>query len=101
MPLSVLTGHPGFEYWANPGNPEEGFITWQSNGQPSYTLGANAVGPDTGDDGSMVGQRRIPEEPMVNFSHLSYEHVLTMSYSPLCSILPSQVSKPLTLVDPC
>ncbi|PSR72683.1 hypothetical protein PHLCEN_2v11457 [Hermanssonia centrifuga] len=54
----------GFEYWANPGNPEEGFITWQSNGQPSYTLGANAVGPDTGDDGSMVGQRRIPEEPM-------------------------------------
>ncbi|KAI0090615.1 beta-glucan synthesis-associated [Irpex rosettiformis] len=54
----------GFEYWANPDKPEDGFITWQSNGQPSYRIGASAVGPDQGQGGSMVGQRRIPEEPM-------------------------------------
>ena len=55
----------GFEYWANPDDPSEGFITWMSNGQPTYRLGAAAVGPDMGINGSMVGQRRIPEEPMV------------------------------------
>ncbi|KAJ3552544.1 hypothetical protein NM688_g4097 [Phlebia brevispora] len=54
----------GFEYWANPDDPSEGFITWMSNGQPTYRLGAAAVGPDMGINGSMVGQRRIPEEPM-------------------------------------
>lgn len=54
----------GFEYWADPDNPQDGFITWQSNGLPSYRLGASAVGPDMGPNGSMVGQRRIPEEPM-------------------------------------
>ncbi|EKM53338.1 glycoside hydrolase family 16 protein [Phanerochaete carnosa HHB-10118-sp] len=54
----------GFEYWADPDNPEDGFITWQTDGQPSYRLGATAVGPDMGANGSMVGQRRIAEEPM-------------------------------------
>ncbi|GJE91332.1 glycoside hydrolase family 16 protein [Phanerochaete sordida] len=54
----------GFEYWADPANPQDGFITWQSDGKPSYRLGAGAVGPDMGLNGSMVGQRRIPEEPM-------------------------------------
>lgn len=56
----------GFEYWSDPDNPEDGFITWQSDGVPSYRLGANSVGPDMGVNGSMVGQRRIPEEPMVS-----------------------------------
>lgn len=54
----------GFEYWANPSNPSEGFITWASNGQQSARLGATAVGPDQGPGGSGVGQRLIPEEPM-------------------------------------
>ncbi|KAI0687091.1 beta-glucan synthesis-associated [Cytidiella melzeri] len=54
----------GFEYWADPDKPEDGFITWQTNGQPSYRLGAAAVGPDQGDGSAMIGQRRIPEEPM-------------------------------------
>ncbi|KIP01971.1 glycoside hydrolase family 16 protein [Phlebiopsis gigantea 11061_1 CR5-6] len=54
----------GFEYWSDPSNPGDGFITWQTDGQPSYRLGAAAVGPDQGDGGSMVGQRRISEEPM-------------------------------------
>lgn len=55
----------GFEYWTDPDNPSEGFITWQSNGQPTYRLGASSVGPDQGDESAQIGQRRIPEEPMV------------------------------------
>ena len=35
------------------------------NNTATTTVGAEAVGPDTGDDGSQVGQRLIPEEPMV------------------------------------
>ncbi|KAI0071689.1 beta-glucan synthesis-associated [Panus rudis PR-1116 ss-1] len=54
----------GFEYWANPDNRDEGFITWQSDGKPTVRMGASAVGPDQGEDGSGVGQRLIPEEPM-------------------------------------
>ncbi|PIL27407.1 hypothetical protein GSI_10555 [Ganoderma sinense ZZ0214-1] len=54
----------GFEYWANPSNRNEGFITWQSNGQPTYRIGASAMGPDQGTGGSQVGARLIPEEPM-------------------------------------
>ncbi|KAK7691618.1 hypothetical protein QCA50_005017 [Cerrena zonata] len=54
----------GFEYWANPSKPEEGFITWQTDGQPSVRMGASAVGADQGTDGSGVSKRLIPEEPM-------------------------------------
>ena len=57
----------GFEYWAEPSAPENGFITWMVNGNPSHRVGATAVGPDQGPDGSGVGQRLIPEEPMVSF----------------------------------
>lgn len=59
---------PGFEYWANPSKPEEGFITWQTDGQPSVRMGASAVGADQGADGSGVSKRLIPEEPMVRLS---------------------------------
>ncbi|CAL1711204.1 unnamed protein product [Somion occarium] len=54
----------GFEYWANPSKPDEGFITWQVDGTPSITMGASAVGADQGDGGSGVSKRLIPEEPM-------------------------------------
>lgn len=57
----------GFEYWAEPSAPEQGFITWMVDGTPSYRLGADAMGPDQGSDGSGVGRRLIPEEPMVGF----------------------------------
>ncbi len=55
----------GFEYWANPKNPDEGFITWQTEGKPRVTMGASAVGADQGTDGAMISKRLIPEEPMV------------------------------------
>ncbi|KAF5372313.1 hypothetical protein D9615_009226 [Tricholomella constricta] len=54
----------GFEYWANPKNVQEGYITWQVDGVQSHRVGAGAVGPDQGVGGSGVGQRLIPEEPM-------------------------------------
>lgn len=57
----------GFEYWANPKNPDEGFITWQTEGKPRVTMGASAVGADQGVGGSMISKRLIPEEPMVRF----------------------------------
>ncbi|KAI0055424.1 beta-glucan synthesis-associated, partial [Artomyces pyxidatus] len=70
LPADIFTGSGkqfytfGFEYNAVPSNPSEGYITWQMAGQPTVRLGGSAVGPDTGPDGSGVGQRLIPEEPM-------------------------------------
>lgn len=55
----------GFEYWAEPTSPENGFITWMVNGNPSHRVGADAMGPDQGPDGTGIGRRLIPEEPMV------------------------------------
>ncbi|KAF8624603.1 hypothetical protein AX17_007096 [Amanita inopinata Kibby_2008] len=54
----------GFEYWSDPKNRDQGFVTWQVDGTPSYRLGASAVPPDQGDGGTGVGQRLVPEEPM-------------------------------------
>jgi len=52
----------GLEYWADPDAPENGFITWMVNGNPSHRVAADAMGPDP--DGTGVGRRLIPEEPM-------------------------------------
>jgi len=56
----------GFEYWADPANRDDGFITWQSAGEKSARMGASAVGPNNQnpETDAMVGQRLIPEEPM-------------------------------------
>ncbi|KAG6898818.1 hypothetical protein C0993_003928, partial [Termitomyces sp. T159_Od127] len=64
LPLSYANFFPGFEYWGNPKNPDEGYITWQVDGVQSHRLGAAAVAPDQGPTGSGVGQRLIPVEPM-------------------------------------
>ena len=66
----------GFEYFANPKSRSDGFITWQMNGKPTVKMGAGAVGPDQGPDGSGVGARLIPEEPMVRSYHLFTLHLL-------------------------
>jgi hypothetical protein len=60
----------GFEYFANPKSRSDGFITWQMDNAPTIKMGAAAVGPDQGTDGSGVDQRLIPEEPMVRLYHL-------------------------------
>jgi len=54
----------GFEYFANPSARSEGYIIWQMDGTRTVSMGAGAVGPDQGPDGSGVSQRLIPEEPM-------------------------------------
>ena len=47
------------------------------------------MGPDQGDGGSMVGQRRIPEEPMVRVFQAS---VITLPHLTLpCALLQSIV----------
>jgi len=65
----------GFEYWAEPSARERGFITWMVDGKPSHRVGADAMGPDQGPDGSGVGRRIIPEEPMVSFGGCPLTHV--------------------------
>ncbi|KAF8886596.1 beta-glucan synthesis-associated [Gymnopilus junonius] len=54
----------GFEYWSDPKNRGDGFITWQADGQKTYEIWPPAVGADQGTNGSGVGPRLIPEEPM-------------------------------------
>jgi len=51
----------GYEWWSNPSNRDEGYITWYSQGQKSWTMTSKAIGPDPI---SQVDQRLIPEEPM-------------------------------------
>ncbi|KAI0002450.1 concanavalin A-like lectin/glucanase [Russula compacta] len=54
----------GFEYLASPQARSEGFITWQMDNTRTIRMGAGAVGPGQGPDGSGVSQRLISEEPM-------------------------------------
>ncbi|TFK73610.1 glycoside hydrolase family 16 protein [Pluteus cervinus] len=51
----------GYEWWSNPSRREEGYITWFSNNEPTWTVHASAIGADTV---SKVSDRLIPEEPM-------------------------------------
>ncbi|TFK68584.1 SKN1-domain-containing protein, partial [Pluteus cervinus] len=52
------------EYWADPNNPQGGYVECPHRTEFSHGVSAPAVGPDTGDGGSGIGQRLIPEEPM-------------------------------------
>lgn len=54
----------GFEYYANPKDRDNSFVTWQIDGKPTVTFKPGATGPDKGPGGSMVGQRIVPEEPL-------------------------------------
>ncbi|KAF9219112.1 beta-glucan synthesis-associated [Gyrodon lividus] len=54
----------GFEYWSDPKSPSDGYITWQTAGVPAARLGAGAMGPDQGTNGTGVSQRLISLEPM-------------------------------------
>lgn len=56
----------GYELWADPNHRSSGYITWYSNGKPSWQITSATVGPDPT---SEVNQRLIPEEPMVRFSY--------------------------------
>jgi hypothetical protein len=52
-----------FEWWSDPNNRNDGYVTWYSGGQTSWTATAASVGPNPITE---VSQRLIAEEPMVN-----------------------------------
>lgn len=52
----------GVEWWSNPSNREEGYITWLQGGSPMWTMNAAAIGPDKA---AQISSRLISEEPMV------------------------------------
>ena len=54
----------GYEYWSNPSSRGDGYITWFSEGQETWRITPNSVGPDSV---ARIQQRIIPEEPMVCF----------------------------------
>ena len=61
----------GLEWWSDMKNRGDGYISWFSEGQKSWTITSGSIGADPV---SQVSQRLIPEEPMVchpgNFSAL-------------------------------
>ncbi len=52
----------GFEWWSDFNRRSDGYITWYYNEQPTWTVTAATVGPNSA---SQVSQRLISEEPMV------------------------------------
>ncbi|EJF56666.1 glycoside hydrolase family 16 protein [Dichomitus squalens LYAD-421 SS1] len=51
----------GYEWWSNSKNRDEGFVTWVANGQKTWTMTADTIGPDSTTE---ISARMIPEEPM-------------------------------------
>ncbi|KAJ8454577.1 hypothetical protein ONZ51_g12947 [Trametes cubensis] len=51
----------GFEWWSDPNNRQDGYITWFADGQPSWKMTAATIGPDANTE---ISQRLVPEEPM-------------------------------------
>jgi hypothetical protein len=62
----------GYEWWSDPGDRSNGYITWYSNGAQTWTVTAASIGLDPI---SQVSQRLIPEEPMVNSSSFSLAYM--------------------------
>ena len=57
----------GFEWWSNPSNRGEGYITWFSNSSRTWTMTSGTIGPDST---TQISQRLISEEPMVSCATL-------------------------------
>lgn len=56
-------GSYGYEWFFDQNDRSNGYITWYSDGVPSWSINQEAVGPDST---AQIGQRLIPEEPMVS-----------------------------------
>ena len=52
----------GFEWWSDPNNRQNGYVTWQAGGAVTYTAPAAML---QGDSASEISDRIMPEEPMV------------------------------------
>jgi len=78
----------GFEYHPD---RENGYITWQANGQPAWTITSSAIGPDAD---AQISNRLISEEPMsivlnfgfsnafqrINFADIQFPAVFAIDY---------------------
>ncbi|GAA5855464.1 hypothetical protein JCM5353_002319 [Sporobolomyces roseus] len=83
-------GFSTYGWESNPGE-NDGYVTWQTDGEPNWTLNAGAVGPNAR---SGVGQRLISEEPMsiilnlgisdsfqrINYAELVYPGKMLIDY---------------------
>ncbi|KAJ6557272.1 glycoside hydrolase family 16 protein [Mycena vulgaris] len=81
----------GFEYWSDPNNRDDGYITWVSDGVQSWTMEAAAIGADSAVE---ISQRLIPEEPMYlilnlgmspsfqaqDFMHMTFPNQMLVDY---------------------
>lgn len=52
----------GYELWSDPSHRDQGYVTWSVGTDKTWTLNAEAIGPDPD---TKVSQRLISEEPMV------------------------------------
>lgn len=59
----------GYEYWSNPSRRQDGYITWYSEGQETWTITPNSVGADST---ARISGRLIPEEPMVGLFSIAH-----------------------------
>lgn len=53
-----------FEWWSDPSNRNDGYITWFVNGQHTWSVTAASI---AGDPQTEISSRVIPEEPMVRW----------------------------------
>ncbi|KAJ7066571.1 glycoside hydrolase family 16 protein [Mycena amicta] len=81
----------GYEWYSNPSKRDEGYITWISSGTESWTVTADAIGPD---EAVEISQRLIPEEPMYlilnlgmspgfqaqDFKHMTFPNKMFIDY---------------------
>lgn len=94
-------GTYGFEYWSNPANRPEGYVVWYSQGQQSWRITADSIGPDTV---SQVSSRIISEEPMVRylfiilypFAPFSPSYSSTSLYVALADLFPGHSARHVT-----
>lgn len=50
-----------FEWWSDPKNRDDGYVSWFSNGQKTWTMTPATIGADPV---SQISGRIVPEEPM-------------------------------------
>lgn len=62
----------GYEHFANPSSPGDGFISWSMGGSEVFKMTAAAL---VADRKTLVSNRLVPEEPMVRVSYLDMETI--------------------------
>lgn len=60
----------GYEHFANPSSPTDGFISWSMGGSEVFKMTGAAL---VADSKTLVSNRLVPEEPMVRVSYLDTE----------------------------